>query len=57
MRICIQEPTIKDLRFTRFYLMEGEDNIDSFKDYAPFEICKPAPAGLDSLHILHSKIQ
>ena len=57
MRICIQEPNMESLRFTRFYLMEGEDNIDSFKDYAPFEICKPAPAGLDSLHILHSKIQ
>jgi hypothetical protein len=56
MRICIQEPSIKDLRFTRFYLMEGEDKIDAFKDYAPFVICKPAPAGQDSLRILHSKI-
>jgi hypothetical protein len=36
--------------------MEGEDNIESFKDYAPFEDCKPSPAGLDSLRILHSKI-
>jgi hypothetical protein len=56
MRICIQEPSIKNLRFTRFYLMEGEDKIDAFEDYAPFEICKPAPAGQDSLRILHSKI-
>ena len=56
MRICIQEPSIKDLRFTRFYLMEGEENIDAFEDYAPFQSCKPSPAGpgLSSLPVLHS---
>jgi hypothetical protein len=55
MRICIQEPSIKDLRFTRFYLMEGEDKIDAFEDYTPFQNCKPSPAGLSSLPLLHSK--
>jgi parallel beta-helix repeat protein len=32
MRICIQESEMETLRFTRFYLMDGEDNIQSFKD-------------------------
>jgi hypothetical protein len=40
MRICINEPSIASLRFTRFYLMEGEENIDSFSDYGPFQQCK-----------------
>jgi parallel beta-helix repeat protein len=39
MQVCIQEPGIKDLRFTRFYLMDGEDHIDSFKDYEHFTDC------------------
>lgn len=40
MRICIQEDGMESLRFTRFYLMEGEDNIDSFSDFSPFQQCK-----------------
>ncbi|HSF53436.1 MAG TPA: hypothetical protein VLA71_06770, partial [Algoriphagus sp.] len=40
MRICIQEQGIEDLHFTRFYLMDGEDNIESFKDYQLFQNCK-----------------
>jgi parallel beta-helix repeat protein len=40
MRVCIQEAGIEDLHFTRFYLMDGEDNIDSFKDYQLFQNCK-----------------
>ena len=40
MRICINEPSIASLRFTRFYLMEGEDKIDSFSDYSPFQQCE-----------------
>ena len=39
MRICIKEPNMASLRFTRFYLMEGEENIDSFSDYSPFQKC------------------
>ena len=53
MRICIQEPTMGSLRFTRFYLMEGEDNIDSFSDYSPFQQCK-GPTG-DRLSLVISK--
>ncbi|MFN3996931.1 parallel beta-helix domain-containing protein [Algoriphagus sp.] len=40
MRICIQEPGMENLRFTRFFLTDGEENIDSFKDYQPFQNCK-----------------
>lgn len=40
MRICIQEQEIEDLHFTRFYLMDGEENIESFKDYQLFQNCK-----------------
>lgn len=40
MRICIQERGIEDLHFTRFYLMDGEENIESFKDYQLFQNCK-----------------
>ncbi|GAB3235525.1 right-handed parallel beta-helix repeat-containing protein [Algoriphagus aestuariicola] len=40
MRVCIQEAGIENLHFTRFYLMEGEDNIESFKDYQHFQNCK-----------------
>jgi parallel beta-helix repeat protein len=39
MHICIQENEMENLRFTRFYLMEGEDHIDSFKDYGHFQDC------------------
>ncbi len=35
MNICIKE-NMENLRFTRFYLMEGEDNIKSYKEYDPF---------------------
>ncbi|WP_194774423.1 parallel beta-helix domain-containing protein [Pararhodonellum marinum] len=37
MKICIQEPQMESLHFTRFYLLEGEDNIKSFKAYSPFD--------------------
>lgn len=40
MRICISEKGIENLRFTRFYLMDGKDNIESFADYQLFENCK-----------------
>jgi hypothetical protein len=40
MRICIAEKGIENLRFTRFYLMEGKDNIQAFADYQLFENCK-----------------
>lgn len=38
MKICIAEK-MDDLRFSRFYLMEGEDKIDSFDDYPKFQNC------------------
>ncbi len=40
MRICIQEAGIENLYFTRFYLMDGEDHIESFRDYQLFQNCK-----------------
>jgi parallel beta-helix repeat protein len=40
MRICINEPEIEKLRFTRFFLMEGEENIQSFKDHELFQNCE-----------------
>ena len=40
MRICIEEEEISELFFTRFYLMDGEDNIGGFSDYAPFQDCR-----------------
>jgi parallel beta-helix repeat protein len=40
MRICIEEKGIEDLRFSRFYLMDGEENIRSYKDYQLFQNCK-----------------
>ncbi len=40
MRICIAEKGIENLRFTRFYLMDGKDNIQAFADYQLFENCK-----------------
>ncbi len=40
MRICISEPSINDLYFSRFYLMDGDDNIEAFKESAPFQNCK-----------------
>ena len=36
MKICINEAEMAELRFTRFYLMEGEDNIKAYKEYEPF---------------------
>lgn len=51
MNICIQEPKIQDMRFTRFYLMDGEDHIESFKDYQLFQTCK-APVKTDIQHLL-----
>mgnify|MGYP001364855111 CR=1 FL=1 len=39
MKICIQEKGIENLYFTRFYLMDGEENIKSFKDYQLFQNC------------------
>jgi len=53
MRVCIQEKEIENLRFTRFVLTEGEDNIGSFKEYQPFQDCsvevKTDNSGLASL--------
>ena len=53
MRICIKEPKMASLRFTRFYLMEGEENIDSFSDYSPFQKCE-SPSG-DKLSLITPK--
>lgn len=39
MKICIQEKGMEDMHFTRFYLMDGDDKIESFKDYKPFQGC------------------
>ncbi|MDR7129239.1 parallel beta-helix repeat protein [Algoriphagus sp. 4150] len=39
MRICLAEKTLKDLFFTRFSLMDGEDNIEAFADTTPFQNC------------------
>ena len=39
MKICIQENEMEKLHFTLFDLWEGEENIKSSKDYAPFN-CK-----------------
>ncbi len=39
MRVCIQEKEIENLRFTRFVLTDGTDNIDSFEDFKPFQNC------------------
>lgn len=36
MKICIQEKEMDKLHFTLFDLWEGEENIKSSKDYAPF---------------------
>jgi parallel beta-helix repeat protein len=49
MNICIDEPEIENLHFTRFYLEEGEKNIQSFKEYAPFS-CK-SEIVLSDLHV------
>jgi parallel beta-helix repeat protein len=40
MRICISEPSMSELYFSRFVLMNGEDNIEAFKESAPFQNCK-----------------
>lgn len=39
MRICLSEQGIEDLLFTRFSLMNGEDNIEAFADVTPFQNC------------------
>lgn len=39
MRVCIQELHMENLRFTRFVLTDGEENINSFKEYQPFQNC------------------
>jgi parallel beta-helix repeat protein len=36
MNICISEPQMENLHFTRFSLGEGRDNIRSFSDIQPF---------------------
>ena len=40
MRICISEPSMSELYFSRFNLMDGEDNIEAFKEATPFQNCK-----------------
>lgn len=40
MRVCIEEKGIEKMHFTRFYLMDGDDNIKSFSDYQNFQNCK-----------------
>jgi parallel beta-helix repeat protein len=37
MNVCFQEEGMDKLHFTLFYLMDGEKNIKSYKDYSPFE--------------------
>ena len=38
MNICISEQ-MDGLRFTRFYLMEGQDKLTAFKDFEKFQNC------------------
>lgn len=40
MRVCIEEKGMEEMYFTRFYLMDGDDNIESFSDYQNFQNCK-----------------
>ncbi|EAZ80337.1 parallel beta-helix domain-containing protein [Algoriphagus machipongonensis] len=40
MKICIQEEGIENMHFTRFYLMDGDENIQAFKDYELFQNCQ-----------------
>jgi parallel beta-helix repeat protein len=40
MTICIAEEGMEEMYFTRFSLMDGEDNIEGFSDYKPFQNCK-----------------
>jgi parallel beta-helix repeat protein len=40
MRICISEPSMNELYFSRFFLMDGDDNIEAFKESTPFQNCK-----------------
>ncbi len=40
MRICLSEKGMQELFFTRFSLMNGEDNIEGFADATPFQNCK-----------------
>jgi parallel beta-helix repeat protein len=40
MRICISEPSMNELYFSRFFLMDGDDNINAFKESEPFQNCK-----------------
>ncbi|WP_111671534.1 parallel beta-helix domain-containing protein [Algoriphagus litoralis] len=40
MRVCIQESEIENLRFTRFDLSKGEENITASKDATPFKNCE-----------------
>lgn len=47
MNICIQEKNFENLRFTRFYLMEGKDKIEAFADYHLFQNCT-APVQTDT---------
>lgn len=59
MRICIKEKGMENLRFTRFYLMDGEENIQSFKDHQLFENCeisvKTDVSGIPSLDFSSKK--
>lgn len=50
MRICISEKGMENLRFTRFYLMDGKDNIEAFADYQVFGNCK-VDVQTDTKHI------
>jgi parallel beta-helix repeat protein len=40
MRVCIDEATSPNLRFSRFSLMNGKDNIEAYKEYSLFQNCK-----------------
>lgn len=40
MKICIQEPDIENLRFTRFSLLNGADNYEGFQDFQLFQNCQ-----------------
>lgn len=50
MRICISEKGMENLRFTRFYLMDGKENIEAFSDYQHFANCK-VDVKTDTKHI------
>jgi parallel beta-helix repeat protein len=40
MRVCIQESSTQNLRFSRFDLTKGDENITASEDVSPYQNCK-----------------